>query len=96
MPTILTVDAETFYSKDYSLSKLTTEAYVNDPKFEVICIAVKQNDEPTQSFSGSKKETATWLEQFDWEDSWVLAHNCLFDGTILSWKFGIKIGRAHV
>ena len=31
---VITVDFESFYDKDYSLSKMTTEAYVNDKRFE--------------------------------------------------------------
>ena len=31
---LLTIDFETFYSKEYSLTKLTTEEYVRDPRFE--------------------------------------------------------------
>lgn len=28
---IVTIDMETYYDRDYSLSKMTTEAYVRDP-----------------------------------------------------------------
>ena len=34
---MITIDFETFYSKDFSLSKMTTEAYINDPQFEGLC-----------------------------------------------------------
>lgn len=90
MPDILTVDFETFYDKDYSLSRMTTEQYVNDRRFEVIGVGVKLNDGETQTFSGTKKETADFLAQFDWENLWVLCHNTLFDATILAYKFDIK------
>lgn len=90
MPTIITVDLETYYDRDYSLSKLTTESYVNDKRFEVIGLGIKVGAEPTKTFSGSRKDTANWLSQFNWEDAYVLCHNTLFDATILSWKFGIK------
>ena len=33
---ILTVDMETYYDKDFSLSKMQTDAYVLDKRFEVI------------------------------------------------------------
>lgn len=42
---LLTLDFETTYSKTYSLSKMTTEAYINDPQFEVVGVAVKINEE---------------------------------------------------
>jgi DNA polymerase len=86
---MLTIDFETFYSKTYSLSKMTTEAYVNDPQFEVVGVAVKINEEPTQWFTGNMMETAQWLAQFDWGNSIVVAHNALFDGAILGWRFNI-------
>ena len=85
----LTIDFETYYAKDYSLSKITTEAYVNDPQFEVIGVAVKKNDEPTQWFTGDMMQTALWLKQFDWSNSIVIAHNAMFDGAILGWRFNI-------
>jgi DNA polymerase len=86
---MLTIDFETFYSKDYSLSKITTEAYVNDIRFEAIGIAVKRNNEPTRWFTGSYSEIKGWLSQFDWGNSMVIAHNAMFDGAILGWRFGI-------
>lgn len=87
---IITIDFETFYNKkEYSLSKLTTEAYINDPRFEIIGVAVKVNDGETKWWSGSYEATKLWLEQFDWGNSLVLAHNAVFDGAILSWRLGI-------
>lgn len=86
---MLTIDFETFYSKTYSLSKMTTEAYINDPQFEVVGVAVKINNEPTQWFTGNMMKTSQWLAQFNWSDSLVVAHNALFDGAILGWRFNI-------
>lgn len=85
---MITIDFETFYSREYSLTKLTTEEYVRDPQFEVIGVAVKVGDEPAQWFSGSHEETAEWLAQFEWGNHFVLAHNATFDAAILSWVFG--------
>ena len=87
--TILTVDFESHYTKDYSLSKMTTEAYVNDIRFEVIGVSVKINDEKTQWFTGTYAEIEKWLNQFDWANSMVIAHNAMFDGAILGWQFDI-------
>jgi DNA polymerase len=87
---IITVDFETLYDKEYSLSKLTTEEYVRDDNFEVIGVAVKVDDAETQWFTGTYPETFHFLSQFKWNEAFVLAHNTMFDGAILSWKFGIK------
>lgn len=87
---MITIDFETFYDKDFSLTKLTTEEYVRDPRFEVIGVAVKVNDEEAQWFSGDFKQTLMWLRQFDWENQFALAHNAMFDAAILTWHFGIR------
>lgn len=85
---ILTADFETYYDKEYSLSKLTTEAYVRDPRFEVILVSVKVNDDEPIVYLGD--DVAGFLAQFDWSRSAGLAHHAAFDGAILSWRYGIK------
>ena len=50
---IVTIDFETYYDREYSLSKMTTEAYVRDPRFEVIGVCVKVNDFPTFFLHGN-------------------------------------------
>lgn len=87
---ILTVDFETYYDKDYSLSKMQTDAYINDDRFEVIGVAVIKNDEDAVWFSGSELEVVGWLYNYDWANSAVRCHNTLFDGYILTQRFGIK------
>ena len=86
---IITVDFESYYSKDFGFNKLTTEEYVRDARFEVIGVAVQVDDGTPIWFSGSKEATRKFLRQFNWKDSMVLAHNTLFDGSILKWIFGI-------
>ena len=87
---MITIDFETYYDRDYSLSKLTTEEYVRSDLFEVIGVAVKVGDEPSEWFSGGHVETAEWLAQFDWANHFALAHNAMFDAAILTWVFGQK------
>jgi len=87
---VLTIDFETFYSREFSLTKLTTEEYVRSPEFQVIGVAVKVNDQPAEWFSGTLEETAEFLAQYDWDNHFVLAHNAMFDAAILSWVFGQK------
>jgi hypothetical protein len=38
---LITLDFETYYAQDYSLTKLTTEEYIRSKKFEVIGVGVK-------------------------------------------------------
>ena len=87
---IITVDFETYYSKKFSLTKLTTEQYVRSPEFEVIGVAVKVNDGDTVWLSGAFDDLKSYLQNnYEWEKSAVLAHNTMFDGAILSWLFDI-------
>jgi DNA polymerase len=85
---VITIDFETYYATDFSLTKVTTEEYVRSDRFQVIGVAVKVNDEPTQWFSGTFEETAEFLAGFEWSNHFVLAHNAMFDAAILSWRFG--------
>ena len=85
---IVTIDFETYYDREYSLSKMTTEAYVRDPRFEVIGVCVKVNDFPTDWYSGDN--VGKFLNSLDYSDKAILAHNAAFDGAILSWHYGIK------
>jgi DNA polymerase I-like protein with 3'-5' exonuclease and polymerase domains len=88
---IITIDFETYYDRDFSLTKLTTEEYIRSDRFEVIGISVKVNNNGTEWASGTHEQIRQWLqESFRWSDSLVLAHNTLFDGAILNWRFGIN------
>jgi len=86
---LITVDFETYYDKTFSLSKMTTEEYVRDPRFEVIGVGVKVNNGPTEWASGTHEQIKDYLHTFGWADAMVLAHNTIFDGAILTWLFDI-------
>lgn len=90
MTRLVTLDFETYYSKDYGLKKYTTEAYIRDPQFEVIGVAVKVDNYPTDWFSGTMEETKEWLHAIPWNESNLVCHNTAFDGAILAWHFGIR------
>jgi len=86
---IITVDFETYYAKDFGFKTHTTEEYVRGDQFEVIGVGVALNDDPAVWFSGTDKEVAEFLGRYDWASSFVLAHNTMFDGAILSWRYGV-------
>lgn len=85
---IVTIDFETYYDREYSLSKITTESYIRDPRFEVIGVGVKVNDHPTDWYSGN--DAGKFLKSLDYSNKAILAHHAAFDGAILSWHFGIR------
>src|SRR5580765_1098066 len=86
---IITLDAETYFSAEYSLKlkKYNLSEYVRDSQFKLHCMAIKINEEPTKVYYGDEIEDA--LTGIDWTTSALLAHNTSFDGFILSHHFGI-------
>jgi len=87
---LITVDFETYYGTGYTLSTMTTEEYIRDPRFQVIGVSVKVNDEPAVWFSGTMKKTEAFLESFEMGKHLCIAHNAVFDMAILNWHFDIR------
>ena len=87
---VITLDFETFYSKEFSLSKLTTEEYIRDDRFEVIGVSTKVNNQKTKWFPNYSGEIETHFAEVDWSNTIVVAHNAMFDGAILSWRYGVR------
>jgi len=85
---IVTIDFETRWSKaDYTLSKMTTEEYIRDPRFKAFgaCLHEYGSDEPPRWYNGEDLHDA--LMQYDWTQTAILAHNAQFDVSILEWKY---------
>jgi len=87
---ILTIDFETYYAKDFGLTKLTTEEYLRHDRFETIGVAVKVNSGAAAWCSGTQPKVQEFLDSFDWENSTAVAHNAMFDMAILNWHFNIR------
>jgi DNA polymerase I-like protein with 3'-5' exonuclease and polymerase domains len=90
---IVTIDFETYYDKEFSLSKITTEQYIRDPRFETIGVGVKVGRDKAQWFSGTDEEVRQFLDDAypkGYEHAAILCHNTAFDGAILSWRYGIR------
>ena len=97
MTDIITLDFESHYGdgtpgindgKPYSLSSMTTEEYVRDPRFETILCGFKINDQKPWFVVGHD-EVARQLADLDIPKRTVLAHHAHFDGLILSHHYGL-------
>ena len=86
----LTLDFETYYDKDYSLSKkgMTTQAYIMSPKFEVLMASVKWGDGETQV--AEAPDLPAFFASVDWAQTAVVNHNSIFDLSILWWRYGYR------
>lgn len=85
--TLLTLDFETYYDTQVSLTKMTTMEYVKHPQFRVWGVGLKVDNEPAEWYGAD--DVAEALQQFDWSNVELLCHNTLFDGYILSRYYGI-------
>ncbi len=86
---IICLDFESFYGDDLGFKKQTNEEYVRDPRFEVIGVAVKVNQDATIWHTGTHAQIERYLRNYDWGNSLLLAHNTMFDGFILTQIFNI-------
>lgn len=89
MKMVITVDFETYYDKEYSLSKITTEQYIRDERFEVIGVGIKVDNGVAKWFSGTKQQIQEYLDGYNIPDNFLVCHHTAFDGAILAWHFGI-------
>lgn len=86
--TIIVCDFETYYDVNYSLSKLSTEEYIRDKRFEVIGCAISVGGKRAVWYSGEEVEPA--LRALPWESSSLLSYNTVFDGAILAWHYNLR------
>lgn len=89
------LDFETYFSDDYTLKKMTTEAYVRDRRFKTHCVGIKAMDklpdaqhiaQPTMTMN---HETFTGMVS-KVPDYAVVMHKAAFDGLILNHWYGVQ------
>lgn len=78
----LFLDFETYYDKDYSLSKMPTMQYVRDPRFECLGVALAVGGDPAAWLPGpAGLELESLRNQVSGQI--VVAHNAAFDAAVL-------------
>ena len=88
---ILTIDFETRWdSKDYTLSKMTTEEYIRDKRFKAfgVCVHEFGTDSPIEWVGGDGLRE--YFSGVDWGRTAVLAHNAQFDVSIMEWVYNAR------
>lgn len=85
---IWTLDFETYFDGDYTLKKLTTEAYIRDPRFEALMLAVRYPD-GAQGWI-AQEHIPSFLAGIDWSTDAILCHHAHFDGLIFSHHYGVR------
>jgi DNA polymerase len=87
------LDFETYYDKDYSLSKMSTEEYIRDDRFLAHGACVAIDDSAPVWVPGHKLPQALAAIASGHPDAAWCAHNAAFDMAILAWRYGIHPAR---
>jgi len=83
------IDYETHFSDEYSLSRMSTENYVRDPRFKAHGAAIRWSA-TTEPVWYDESRLRYVLSQEDWSDTLIFAWHCNFDGLILTHHYGVK------
>jgi DNA polymerase bacteriophage-type len=90
-PKLVTLDWETYYAPDYTLSKMPAEEYIRDPRFEIIGVGIKMGDKPAVWISEPMDQLYDRVRRSKWDDKVLLGHNMSeFDSLILTHHFGVR------
>lgn len=84
----IVIDFETYYDDEYSLKKMTTEAYIRDPRFQCMGLSIKDSGKATK-FYREEQGIEVVRQLIRQKERPVIAHNARFDGGILALKYGM-------
>jgi len=88
---IITVDFETRWdSKEYTLSKMTTEEYIRDKRFKAFGVCVHEFGSTDDIRWVGGDELSEYFSGVDWGRTAVLAHNAQFDVSIMEWVYNAR------
>lgn len=85
---LVTLDFETYYDTDYTLSKLSTSEYIRDKRFKAQMVGIKIGLGKTKWYPAHKIKAA--LRAIPWTTHSLLCHHTQFDAFILSHHYGIQ------
>ena len=82
---LLVLDFETYYGDDYTLKGMPTPNYILDDRYETIMCAVALNGQPPGIVDGP--DVPAFLKELNPQTTITVAHNALFDNSILAWRY---------
>lgn len=86
---IVVADFETYFDTEYTLSKLSTEAYIRDPRFEIHGCAVKWSPQHDARWY-DRRQFEQVVKEEDWSDVFLISHHAAFDHFILNHHYGVR------
>jgi DNA polymerase len=84
---IVFADFETYWDKQFTLSKLTPPEYIMDPRFQVHGCAIQEgvSGKPRWLNAGA---TSKYFSELPVDLTAVVTFNALFDSAIMAWRYG--------
>jgi DNA polymerase family A len=83
----LYIDFETYYDRQYSLTKLTTAEYVLSPSFECYMLAMQEGAHGAPFVVDGVENVRRAVAAIPWHEYRVICHNIHFDSAVLAWHF---------
>lgn len=85
-PAVVVLDFETYYDNEYSLSKMTTQEYIHDPRFETIGVGVHVNGKSRWA-AGLDVDRLLHEVQDNYPSCILVCHNAMFDYSIITTRY---------
>jgi DNA polymerase len=82
------VDFETYYDRDYSLTRLTPWEYVWDQRFSLIGAGVCESDTAPPVWM-DRDHLSEWVRGVDWANTELVSHNLAFDACVMLAAFDV-------
>src|SRR5262249_4733333 len=83
---LVVLDGESYFDREYSLRRLDPASYILDPRFELFGIAVKEAGSAAYWVEGP--DAPAFFASLDPNDTMTTSHNALFDNCIWSYRYG--------
>ena len=89
---ILAVDFETSWGREVKLgfSCQTNEEYLRDPRFKAWGLSWKEVGTDNKAVWVRRNGIQDWADSVDWTRTALVCQNTQFDGSILSWHYGVQ------
>lgn len=85
----ITIDFETYWDAQHSLTKLSPAKYIMHPDTEIQSAAIKVDAGETVVLFGD--EIQAWVDETNFDDAMLVGHNMAgFDAGILAWRYQVK------
>ncbi len=88
---VYVLDFETYWDSDFSLSKLPTPVYIDDPRFEAQLLCIYDGKDTQLLEQPTRSDIVKAIPDID--RAVLVAHHAPFDGGVLAFRYGLTPAR---